>query len=66
MRKPEGDEGEEMLKRLEEGIEKEYVGLLHSGKIFRLSGVKRIVMNKEGECSSTEGSDYDSVLLDEA
>jgi len=66
VRKLEGDEREEMLRRLEEGIEEEYGGVLGSGKIFWLSGVKRTVTNKKRECSSTEGSDYGSVLPDEA
>jgi len=64
--KPVGGEYEEMLRRSEEGVEEEEVGVLCSGKRFRLSGVKRSASNKEGECSSTEGSDYDSVLPEEA
>ena len=40
-------------------------GVLHSGKRFRLSGVKINTTNIEGECSSTEGSDYGSVPLEE-
>lgn len=61
-----GDEYDEMLRRSEEGLEEEDIGLLCSGKIFRLSGVKRTATNREGECSSTEGSDYGSVLLEES
>jgi len=38
---------------------------LHSGKRFWLSGVKRTTTNREGECSSIEGSDYDSILPEE-
>jgi len=54
-----------MLRRSEERIEEEDVEVLRSGKIFRLSGAKRTATNREGECSSTEGSDYDSILPDE-
>ena len=39
--------------------------MLRSGKIFRLRGAKRTVTDREGECSSTEGSDYGLVLPDE-
>lgn len=55
-----------MLRRSEEGIEDEDIGVMHSGKRFRLSGVKRTVTKREGECSSIEGNDYDLVLPDEA
>lgn len=54
-----------MLRRLEEGIEEEDVRVLCSGKRFQLSGVKKTMTNREGECSSTEGNDYASVLLEE-
>jgi len=47
-----------MLRRLEkvgEKVgEKEEVGVLRCGKIFRLSGVKRTATNRKGECSSTK------------
>lgn len=54
-----------MLRRLEEGIEEEEVGVLHSGFFFWLSGGKRTATNREGECTSNEGSDYDLVLPEE-
>lgn len=54
-----------MLRRSEE-VEEEEVGVLCNGKRFQLSGVKRTATNKEGECGSTEGSNYDSVFLEEA
>jgi len=54
-----------MLRRSIEGTkEEEDVGLLHSGKRFRLSGVKKTLTDREGEYSPTEGSDYGSVLPD--
>jgi len=37
-----------MLRRSEEGIEEEDFGVLRSGKIFWLSGVKRTATNREG------------------
>lgn len=39
--------------------------MLHSGKGFRLSGVKQTVTDREGEYSPIEGSDYGSVLPDD-
>jgi len=54
-----------MLRRSKE-VEEEDTRVLHSVKIFRLSGVKRTATIREGDCSSTEGSDYDSVLPEEA
>jgi len=54
-----------MLRRTKEVGEEEETGVLRSGKRFWLSGVKRTVTNREGECSLTEGSDYDSVPPEE-
>jgi len=49
---------------VEEGEEEG--GVMCSGKRFRLSGLKRTATNKVGECSSTKGSDYGSIFLEEA
>ena len=55
-----------MLKRIEEVGEEVEIVVLRSGKRFQLSGVKRTMTNREGECVSTEGSDYGSVPWEEA
>ena len=55
----------EMLRRSEEGIEED-VGVLRSGNGFQLSGVKMTVTTREGEYNSAKGSDYGSVLPDDA
>lgn len=55
-----------MLRRTKKVGEEEETRELRSGKRFRLSGVKRTMTNREGECSLTEGSDYDSIPLEEA
>lgn len=55
-----------MLRITEEVREEEEIGVLCSGNRFQLSGVKKTVINREGECSSTEGSDYGSIPLEEA
>lgn len=55
-----------MLRRSEEGVKEEEVGVLRSGKRFQLSRVKRTATNREGECSSIEVSEYGSILPEEA